>query len=321
MTPRLHNNDFLHPATRDALHSLDPANVDPQVAASPRAQATLARILASDTPEPTTTLPVNTGWARRPRRRWVVAGAALVAVGVLIAAPAMLSDRNHVVAPSVLKGKAAVVVPRALGGNTEFVSWSPTTKVITPAEAALAGKRCKADQLHYINTAAARKVVGSSQIRLVDHRGAWTMVYLGGGVQPGYEVICLNEYDSHGAILNGGGTAQSGGPGLSPVASNTVAPITGVGFSTQSGATWCVAGQVGSDVVSVVINTIEHGPVEATIQNGYFGAWWPGPSLPILMPVPKKGEPAPPAPTYTLTLKDGTIRANIPQEQLQPKFR
>jgi len=316
MTARLHHTDPLDRATGDALRSLDPANVDPQVAVSPRAQATLARILASDTPEPTTTLPVNTVRTRRPRRRWVVAGAALVAVGVLIAAPAMLSGRTPVVAPSVLKGKAAVVVPRALGGNTAFASWSPTTKAITPAEAALAGKKCKADQLEdplrrlqFINTAAARKVVGSSQVRLVDRRGAWTMVYLGGGIQPGYDVVCLKEYDSHGAILNGGGSAGSGGPGPSPVASNTVAPIVEFGFSTQRGATACVAGQVGSDVVSVVINTIEHGPVEATIQNGYFAAWWPGPATTLVTA------------TYTLTLKDGTIRANIPQGQLQPKHR
>jgi hypothetical protein len=226
-------------------------------------------------------------------------------VGVLIAVP------------SVLKGRTPVVAPRALGGNTAFASWSATTNVITPAEAALAGKRCKADQLHDVNTAEARKVVGSSHIRLVDRRGAWTMVYLGGGVQPGYEVICLNEYDSHGAILNGGGAAGSGGRGLAPVASNTVAAITGVGFTTQSGATWSVAGQVGSDVVSVVINTIEHGPVEATIQNGYFAAWWPAHATSLDI-----GQgPTPVEPTYTLTLKDGTIKANIPQAQLQPKFR
>jgi hypothetical protein len=250
----------------------------------------------------------------------VVAGAALVGVGALIVAPTLLARRSAVVAPSVLTGKAAVLAPRALGGNTAFASWSPTTKDITPAEAAVAGKRCKAQQLHFINTAAAQRVVGSSQIRLVDRRGAWTMVLLGGGVQPGYEVICLNEYDSHGAILNGGGSAQSGGPGPAPVASNTVAPSSGVAFSTQSGATWCVAGPAGSDVVSVVINTIEHGPVQATVQNGYFAARWPGPGLPLLH-VPKKGEPAPPEPTYTLTLKNGTIRANIPQEQLRPKSR
>ena len=304
MTPRLHSKDLLDPATSDALRRLDPANVDPKVAVGPRAQETLARILASDVSEPTTTMPVNTRWARRPRRRWVVAGAALVAVGALIAAP------------SVLKGKTAVVVPRALGGNTAFASWSPTTKAITPAEAALAGKKCKADQLEdplrrlqFINTAAARKVVGSSQVRLVDRRGAWTMVYLGGGIQPGYDVVCLKEYDSHGAILNGGEGFTTEGPGLSPVASNTVAPIVEFGFSTQRGATACVAGQVGSDVVSVVINTIEHGPVEATIQNGYFAAWWPGPATTLVTA------------TYTLTLKDGTIRANIPQGQLQPKHR
>jgi hypothetical protein len=106
------------------------------------------------------------------------------------------------------------------------------------------------------------------------------MVYLGGGVQPDYGVICLNEYDSHGALLaGGGGGASSGGPGIAPVASDTVTIFSGGGFTTQSGVTWSVAGQVGSDVVSVVINTIEHGPVEATIQNGYFAAWWPGPSL------------------------------------------
>ena len=304
MTPRLHGKDLLDPATSDALRSLDPANVDPQVAAGPRAQETLARILASDVSEPTTTMPVKTGWARGPRRRWVVAGSALVAVGVLIAAP------------SVLKGKSAVVVPPALGSNTAFASWSPTTKVITPAEAALAGQRCKADQLHLINTAAARKIVGSSQIRLVDRRGAWTMVYLGGGVLPDYGVICLNEYDSHGALLaGGGGGASSGGPGIAPVASDTVTIFSGGGFTTQSGVTWSVAGQVGSDVVSVVINTIEHGPVEATIQNGYFAAWWPGPG-PLPLPQAVSAEP-----TYTLTLKGGTIRANIPQDQLLPKLR
>jgi hypothetical protein len=209
----------------------------------------------------------------------------------------------------MLKGKTAVVVPRALGGNTAFASWSATTKVITPAEAALAGKSCKAEQLHY--TAAAQKIVDSSQIRLVDRRGAWTMVYLGGGVLPDYGVICLNKHDSQGAILaGGGGSAGSGGPGTAPVASNTVALFTALGFGTQSGGTSCVVGQVGSEVASVVINTIEHGPVEATIQNGYFAAWWPVPGPPALPTA------AAVFPTYTITLKDGTVTANIPQEQV-----
>jgi hypothetical protein len=70
-----------------------------------------------------------------------------------------------------------------------------------------------------------------------------------------------------------GGSAGSGGFVPAPVASNTVALSSGVAFGTRSGATWCVAGPAGSDVVSVVINTIEHGPAEATVRGGYFAAW------------------------------------------------
>jgi hypothetical protein len=85
-----------------------------------------------------------------------------------------------------------------------------------------------------------------------------------------------------------------------------------------AGTTWSSIGRVGSDVASVVINTVEQGPVTATIHDGYFAAWWPGP----IVTLPKKGEPAPtePAsPTYTLILKDGTIRAAIPERQLWSK--
>jgi hypothetical protein len=231
----------------------------------------------------------------------------------------MLIGRQPV-APGVPSSKATVAAPRPLGGNTEFASWSPLAKDLTPGEAALAGKRCKADQLHFINTAAAQRVVGSSHIRLVDRRGGWTMVLLGGGAQPGYDVICLNEVDSHGAVRNGGGSGTDRGTAPAPVASDTVAPTSGVTFGDANGSTTCVAGPAGSDVVSVVINTVEHGPVEATVRGGCFAAWWPAPAW----PKPEKGKPswpplATPTYTFTLTLKDGTVRANIPLAQLSPK--
>jgi hypothetical protein len=85
------------------------------------------------------------------------------------------------------------------------------------------------------------------------------------------------------------------------------------GTSDNTGTTYSSVGRIGSDVASVVINTIQQGPVTATVHDGYFAAWWPGPALP---PLPEKGEPAPPAPAYTVILKDGTIRANIPETQL-----
>jgi hypothetical protein len=325
MTTRLHHTDSLDLATTNALRSLDPASVDPQVAAGPVAQANLSRILATDSAEPTTPLSVNTGWARRPRRRWVVAGVTLVGVGALAVAPGMLGGQSAV-APSVSKNKAVAAprplggntAPRALGGHTEFASWSPIATDLTPAEEAMAGKRCKAQELHFVKASNVRahKTVDSSLIRLVDRRGAWTLVSLSGGATPSYQATCLYEFDSHGAIRSAGGSGGSGGPGPEPVAPNSVNP-SGGSFGNANGTTYYVTGPVGSDVVSVVINTIEQGPVKATVRGGYFGAWWPGPAWEM----PKNGTPMrfPPAPTFTLTLKDGTIRANIPQAQLHPR--
>jgi hypothetical protein len=131
--------------------------------------------------------------------------------------------------------------------------------------------------------------------------------------------------DSAAAVAGGPNTGGGGGSsarsydGPAVLLAPNTAEVTDSGYSsTSTGSTWSSIGRVGSDVASVVINTIEQGPVTATIHDGYFAAWWPGP----IMAFPKKGEPAPPepaSPTYTLILKDGTIRAAIPQRQLWSK--
>ena len=72
-----------------------------------------------------------------------------------------------------------------------------------------------------------------------------------------------------------------------------------------------ITGRVGSDVASVVLNTRQQGPVEATVHGGYFAAWWPGP------PIVRLQGPGP-EPTITVILKDGTSRTDIPMAQLVP---
>jgi len=126
-----------------------------------------------------------------------------------------------------------------------------------------------------------------------------------------------------GANTGGGGSGSAGSyDGPAVVLAPNMAEVTGGGGGgDETGTTYSSIGRVGSDVASVVINTIQQGPVTATIHDGYFAAWWPGPAL-APMHMPKKGEPAPPepaAPTYTLILKDGTVRAAIPQERLRSK--
>ena len=283
MTSRLHNTDPMDRTTDAALRSLDPAaNVDPAVATSPRAQDTLARILATDSAGPAMAPPARIGLARRP---WVLVGAALVGVGALVLAPGMLS------------------------GQTAFASWSATATAVPPAEAAAAGQDCRT---HWgpsggLGPGSDPKVVETAGAVLVERRGAWTYVLLRGA--GGFEATCLFKDKSPEDGFTGGGSTST--YDTAAVAPSTAAihtlGRTGDDHSSYADST----GRVGSDVASIVINTAQQGPVKATIHDGYFAAWWPGPGL------ARAGEEkAGPDPTYTLILKDGTTKADIPMAQL-----
>lgn len=285
MTARLHNTDLLDRATSDALRSLDPAaNVDRQLVAGPRAQESLARILATEPADLSMAPPVRTGMARSHPRRWALAGAALVGAGAIVVAPGLL------------------------GGETAFASWSAIPKAVPQGEATVAGEDCRKRNMDDpTDEGPGRKVVEAADIVLVEGRGAWTFVLLGGA--GGYEATCLLRDNGPGEEVTGGGYV--GTLDAATLASNMM--VTN-GTHTQSGDESSyrdITGRVGSDVAAVVLNTRQQGPVEATVDGGYFAAWWPGP--------PIVGTEGPgPEPTVTLILKDGTTRADIPMAQLYP---
>jgi len=307
MTPRLHNTD-LDRATSEALRSLDPAGiVDPQLVGNPRAQDTLARILATDPAAPTTPPPAMAGWLRGPARRWLLAGIALVGVGALVIVPGFRHGNP-----------TATMVPLKYPTltNTEFASWSPTSKAGTPAEAAKAGKDCttkwvRTGALGPAHPGPGVTVHQTADAVVVDRRGPWTFVLIEGGVDGDFEATCM--YND-----SGSGKAFSGSIGISAAGAvpvNTVvAGIRGNGGIGQNTYSWST-GRVGSDVASVVINTVEQGPVEATVHDGHFAAWWP---VPLSVVVARPGQHSP-EPTYTVILKDGTTKAAIPQAQLGPQ--
>ena len=291
MTARLHHTDLLDRATSDALRSLDPAaDVDQQVVAGPRAQDTLARILATGSAGPATPPPGRTGWAR-PRRRWLLAGAALVGAGALVVAPGMVRDQSA------------------------FATWSATPTAVAPGPAAVAGQDCRT---HHALIATRRSqggqsglgpdraVVETADILLVERRGAWSFVLLGDA--GGFEATCLLR------DTPGGRVSQMGSSGT--LEAGTVASVAAVtnganAMIYEDGIYREITGRVGSDVASVVINTREQGPIDASVHGGYFAAWWPGP--PIAGAVSTD-----PQPTITLTLKDGTTNADIPMAHLNP---
>jgi len=308
MTPRLHNTEFLDRATNEALRSLDPAGiVDPQLVDNPRAQDTLTRILATDPAAPTTPPPAATGWVRGPARRWLLAGIALVGVGALVIVPGLRhGDPTSTTVPHTYP---------TLTGNTEFASWTPTSKAVTPAEAAKAGKDCTSKWVRTGALGPAHPGPGvtvhqTADAVVVDRRGPWTFVLVEGGVDGGFEATCMYKDNSSGKPFSG----SIGPSAAGAVPSNTVvAGIRGNG-GVDNTYSWST-GRVGSDVASVVINTVEKGPVKATVHDGHFAAWWP---VPPGVLVAKPG-PHSPEPTYTLILKDGTIKAAIPQAQIGPQ--
>jgi len=123
----------------------------------------------------------------------------------------------------------------------------------------------------------------------------------------GFEATCLLKDNGPGQEVTGGGYV--GTLGDEPVARDSV---TTPGTRTQSNDDSSyreISGCVGSDVAAVVLNTLQRGPVRATVSSGRFAAWWPGPTI-------RGMEGYGLEPTLTLTLKDGTTRADIPMAEV-----
>ena len=76
-----------------------------------------------------------------------------------------------------------------------------------------------------------------------------------------------------------------------------------------------IDGKIGAGVVGVTIHTGRL-TVVATVKDGWFGAWWPGPALKPVPPHPGETLRLGEAFTVDLTLTDGTVvhdaRAALP---------
>ncbi len=270
-------------STTTGLVGLDPADVADDAATRAPAQAALARILASDPAEPASHAP-----RPAPRRgRWALAGAAVLAGGVF----------------------AAVNLDEGSPANA-FASWTPTPVAAAPMVGDAAGAACRrstADSIRSLpavpggapmptaaDAAAARTI-------LAETRGEWTLVVLAGR---GIDMTCLSRAGEPGgpAAMVGGSLGVgdevhlrpdgffAGGPGIASTPEGSVSTLTGV---------------VGKDVTGVEITTADGRRVTATIAGDRFAAWWPG------APVTDPTGPFETV-TVTLTLRDGTVRRNLP---------
>lgn len=151
-----------------------------------------------------------------------------------------------------------------------FAQWSPITTSAPPAQLATAFAGCEASwsrSIHLFPPISSGSSGSLPPLLLTDSRGPFELLLYGGS---GGEFVCLW---NDGFI---GGSGSTDGIGLLPPASNQAVGVPGVGFSSDRGAPYTYAiGRAGTGVTGVTLELADGTSVETTLQNGFYGAWWP----------------------------------------------
>ncbi|KRE62945.1 hypothetical protein [Nostocoides sp. Soil756] len=205
--------------------------------------------------------------------------------------------RRYRVARVALIGMAAaalLAVPVVTSRDTAYAGWTAYPAALSTGQFNAVTEQCQ-EWIHGSITDQPTQVV------LSERRGNIGLALVAG--TDGLLVTCEQDLDAP-REPSGGSTEShlTQAPRADQIISNG-----GSAFSeSDDDPIFCVvSGRVGSDVTGLVVHTEEQGDVTATVQDGYFTAWWPGPSdsartrragLPMNF-------------TFTAKLNDGTTRS------------
>src|SRR3954454_14775190 len=270
------NKHTVETMTTAALRDLDPAGTSVLTDAErERADATLARILATPSPDHVPEKSV------RPRRRW-----------------------TRLLVPVALVG--AAVPALLLSSGPAFASWTPKPEPLTGAAATEAATTCRA---------ALAMPDQAEPLVIADRRGEWTYVLMDGPKVQASCLMSddligqQNPADHEHGFFGSYSTDPVEAPTMARdriVQTDSMegsVPTPGRWpFTTHDGYVTWVQGYVGSDVTGVTLHPPVGPDVEASVRSGRFTAWWP-------RGVFKGDKPgAGGAWTYTVTLTDGSTR-------------
>lgn len=229
------------------LKSLDPTTTGID-AHSPRARATLERVLARD--------PAPDIRPYRSRRRLV--RLAVVTSAIAIAAVAVFVPRDGGAVPS---------------GDVAYATWTSRPAGMSGMERADAGRECRKS----LKGMGQDRQIDRAVTALAERRGDWALVILTG--QDQFAASCMTN-------IHGGGFGSINGPGRTPVGPRQLASE-GLGTSGGGDwSVTSAVGRAGSDIVGMNYLSPAHGQVKATVENGYFAFWVPGSEFDGLHPVP-----------------------------------
>jgi hypothetical protein len=261
------------------LRSLDASVAALTAAEQQRAGETLERIVAT-APSTGAVRPAAPAPARRSRRRLVLVPAAAIML---------------IVGWAVVQG--------GQGGDAAYASWTATPASVASDELDAAASACR-DKLHgfSINPDKAKLV-------LAERRGDY-IALLYRTENPDMSGACLVHNPKGSADVDnvdmGVGVGGSSGPALkAPARGYTQGGI----FGSQGAS--ITDGAVGDAVTGVTIHagTVT---VNASVRNGRYVAWWPGPAFESSRRPSGKEGPPKLILTYDLTLADGSVIHNAP---------
>lgn len=193
----------------------------------------------------------------------------------------------------------AVFSPSLYSDDSAFASWTAQPAAPSVEDVAHAGRLCS----EFWTNGGFSQDLPDLKVVLAEQRGDWTYTVM--TTSDDQFVDCMLQLD-RGLIGNLMGLEFNSGAGgltqLSPQAPDPeqVEAVSYGGTSNSSDAVvLSVSGRAGEQVQSIVAHTPSTGDVQATVQDGYWAAWWPavfdpgnGPQMDGL--------------AFTVTLRDGS---------------
>jgi hypothetical protein len=122
------------------------------------------------------------------------------------------------------------------------------------------------------------------ELVLVDARGGGQLLLLFGA--PGFDQTCLVVRDAAGVLQSAGGGGGNG-PRPDALGPNQLLPGGGgsqtglVGPNAPPGTTSYALGTAGANIAAVDIVLASGGPLRASLNRGWYAAWWPSGDSPV----------------------------------------
>ena len=144
--------------------------------------------------------------------------------------------------------------------------WRPTPLLLDPVMRDRADAACRSDM----------QMPPQAQPVLIDARGASVVTLRYGGPNVAGDCDAL-EITASGDFVGAGGGMSGQGEAAPGIADTQLGPfeVHAVGGGSLEAQGHSVVGRVGRGIARVVIEAAGLPEITATVENGWFGAWWP----------------------------------------------